>query len=1140
MKEKLRDFALTTASLKNRNTVYLIIIILIITGGITYKNMAKEMFPDVALPTIMVNTVYPGNTPVDMENLVTRPLEKEIYVVSGIKNMNSTSSQDNSNITIEFNSNVDIKIALQDVKDAVDRSKSELPDDLPIDPMVSDIDFSEFPVININLSGDFSINEFKEYAEYLEDKIEDIYEVSKVNIKGIEEKLIRLNLDKNKMDAFQLSFNNIENAIAYENMAVSGGDLIIGNTRRSVRTSGEFKNPDELNNIIVKKNKGNIVYLRDVLQDGKVIDGYEDVMSLARLNREPVVSLQVVKKSGENLIYTSEQILEIVEEAQKKVLPKNLSVTITNDQSDVVRKMIENLENNIIMGILFVMFVLFFFLGFRNAMFVGMAIPMSMFISFVILGAIGSTINMMVLFSLILALGMLVDNGIVAVENIFRFIQRGHSPFEAARLAVGEIAWPIIASTATTLGAFIPLIFWPGMFGEFMKFLPITLIIVLSSSLFVALIIIPVFTVLFKTKEQTKPPRKRTFILTGIFAGISALLYILGINGVASFFGIIAIITILNYLIFFDLSIWFQNSLLIKLEKFYLRILNFVLSGNNPNKFLIGTIALLIVTFIFFEIRSPSVNLFPGSEPQFFIVKSELPIGSNITATDSISKLIEEDIENIVKQNNFEKYVKSTLTTVGKGAVGENEFVIGNTPNKSVTTVNFVDYEFRDGKKTSDLMKIISDSLIGKYPGVIVSVEKNNMGPSTGKPINIEMSGDDFDKLINLGDSVITIINNANIEGIEGLKMDLDLGKPELLININREAAMRFGLSTGQIAGTIRTALFGKEVSDYKVGEEKYPIQIQLAPQYRNNITTLLNQIITFQNKQGKFVHIPVSAVADYSYTTSYSAIKRIDNGRVLTVYSNVLEGANATAINNEISKILDNYDFPEGYEYDLTGEQQDQKETSDFLGNAMLMAIAFILIILVTQFNSIAKPFIIITTVLFSTIGVFGGITTFGMDFIILMTGVGIISLAGVVVNNGIVLIDYINYLKQLEKDKRGLGAEDNLPFEDILPIVIKGGQTRLRPVLLTAITTILGLLPMATGMNIDFAGMLSDFSPNIYFGGDNADFWGPMAWTVIFGLTFATFLTLILVPVMYLIGNKIKIRFATSNKNINTDNIY
>ncbi|NPA68110.1 MAG: efflux RND transporter permease subunit [Chlorobi bacterium] len=1131
-RKKRREFKLTTSALNNANTVYLSLFILIFAGFFAYFTMPREMFPDIVLPKIIVKTVYPGNPPADMENLVTKPLEKEIYTIKNIKTLSSTSSQDNSDIIVDFNSGVDLKAALQDVKDAVDRAKSELPDDLPADPVVFDVDMSEFPIININLSGDFSSEELKQYAEDLQDKIEDIPEISKVNIKGAEDRLIRLNLDKDKMDAFQLGFTDIENAVKSENISVSGGDLIINGTRRSVRTDGEFKNIKEIENIIVKSEDGKAVYLKDVLENGKVIYGFKDRKSIARLNGNSVVSLQIIKKSGKNLLNATDAIMKILAYEKTHVLPAKMNIEITNDQSDMVKKMIQNLENSIILGMIFVMSVLFFFLGAKNALYVGLAIPASMLISFVILNSMGITINMMTLFGLILALGMLVDNAIVAVENIFRFISEGYKPLDAARYAVGEIAWAIIASTATTLAAFVPLIFWPGIIGNFMKFLPLTLVVVMSASLFVALVIIPVVATGFSQKQEKKPSRKKTLIIVSISLISAIILYVLNFNAVASLLLIVAFITLLNYLVLYDASIKFKDVILTKLEKKYSEFLNFALSGKNPILFIAGTFLLLVLTLGLLKISEPKVDFFPVNDPKYLVIKTELPLGYDITATDSVTELIEKDVKKILMENNYTDITESILSTIGEGAVAEGETAFGTTPYKSVITVNFKDYEFRNGKDTKIIQKKISDELIGKYPGVILSIDKNQMGPPTGKAVNIELSGEDFDTLKTISEKTLNIINESGIKGIESLRIDLDDGKPELLININREKARRYGLSTGQIASEIRTALFGKEISDFKAGEEKYPVQIQFSPEYRNDISALMNQIITFRNKQGRFVHIPVSAVADYKFSTTYGSVKRIDTKRVVTISSNVLEGFNANIVNRQIKAVLKTLNLPDGYEFNLTGEQKDQREASDFLIRAAVIAVSLIMIIMVTQFNSVVKPFIIMTSVLFSTIGVLGGLVTFRMDFVIVMTGIGIISLAGVVVNNAIVLIDYIDYLKKMRKNELGLDEKDNLPLSEIKEIIKKGGQTRLRPVLLTAITTILGLLPMATGFNIDFKGLITDFKPDIYFGGDNAVFWGPMAWTVIFGLTFATFLTLVIVPVMYLTGNKIKLMIFDKEK--------
>ena len=1114
----IREFKLTTLSLKNRNTVFLLAFVILLFGGISYKNLPKELFPDIVIPTIMVQTTYPGNAPIDIENLITRPLEKEIDGINGIKELSSTSAQDASLIFVEFNTDVNIDDALSDVKDAVDKAKSELPNDLLFDPLVMDIDLAEFPIININLSGDFSLEELRDYAEYLEDEIESISEISKVEMEGLNEREILINVDLHKMEALELSFYDIEMAVTAENVSISGGEIKLGSARRSIRTIGEFKSIKEIEDIIIKREFGKIVYLKDAAD---VIDGYADPDSYARLDRQPVVSVQVIKKGGENLLSATDQIFETLERAKESGrIPADLNLTLTNDQSDMVRIQLHNLENSMIMGVIFVVLVLFYFLGTRNALFVGLAIPMSMFTSFVVLSMIGYKLNMIVLFSLILALGMLVDNGIVVVENIYRFVSRGYKPFEAAKQAVGEIAVPIIASTATTLAAFLPLAFWGGMTGEFMKALPITLIIVLTSSLFVALVIIPVISATFirvgGTEYDSKPNKKKGYTIAFIMLAVTIPFYLMKAYFFANLLTLFATIGILNLLIFHKAELWFQQVFLVWLEKIYTRSLIFALSKKRPMWFFIGTIALLFFTLILFGIRSPQVNFFPVNAPNYINIVAELPIGTDISETDRFMKeQLEEDVFTLIEP--YQDIVKSVLTTVGKGGEEDiSNMSVAGTPHKALTTVTFVDYEYRKKNDTRAIMREISEALIGKYPGVQLSIEKDAMGPPAGKPINIEIAGQEFDQLIYLADSMMTFVDMASIDGIEGLKINLTVGKPELLVNIDREKARMYGVSTMQIASTLRTALFGKEISDFKVGEDEYPIQLRLQEKYRYNVPALMNQKITF-NEDGQNIQVPISSVADFTYSTTYGSVRRKNLDRVITVYSNVIEGYNATEINAQIAATLGNFKLPEGYTYAFTGEQQEQEESMAFLGRAMLIALALILLILVSQFNSIIRPAIILASILFSTIGVFGGISTFRMDFVVVMTGIGLVSLAGIVVNNAIVLIDYIELLKARKRKDMGLEPDAFLPIDIASKCIIQGGKTRLRPVLLTAITTILGLLPLAVGLNIDFRGLFMSFEPNIYFGGPQVLFWGPMAWTVIFGLTFSTVLTLLIVPVMY-----------------------
>lgn len=1119
-----RSFKLTNLSLKNKTTVFILTVLLTVFGLISYQQMPKSLYPDIVMPTIMVQTIYPGNSPADIENLITRPIEKELKSIKGIKKLSSSSLQDNSSIIVEFNTDVELKTALQDVKDGVDRAKGDLPSDLDMDPMVMDIDFSEFPILNINLSGDFSLDELKVYAEYLQDEIETFGEISKVEITGLLDKEVLIEADLHLMESSKVSFRDIEDAVSFENISIAGGDVLIGDLRRTVRTSAEFKSAKEIGNIIVKHEKGNIVYLKDI---ATVTNGYEDRESFARLDSDPVVSLNVVKKTGQNLLVATDKIMALLAESkQTKIIPKNLNISITNDQSEQTRDQLSNLENSIIFGVILVVLTLLFFLGLRNALFVGLAIPLSMFISFVVFGGMGTTMNMVVLFALILALGMLVDNAIVVIENIDRlFNKEGLSRMEAAKKGVGEIAIPIISSTATTLAAFFPLLFWDDLMGEFMGYIPMTLIIVLGSSLFVALVINPVFAATFIKKEERLKPQKKKIQKTAIIlAAASIFFYLIGSKILGSLVLVFSLLSLINGFYFTPWSYWFQDVLLVRLEKKYSFILAWALKGSQPIYLLIGTFGLLIFSIVFFVLMKPNVEFFPVNEPKYINVFIELPNGTDVNYTDSVAKVVEKKISTILES--YQIAISSVLTNVGSGTADPNEMGgnMGNTPNKARITINFLEYRFREGVITGDVMKELSSNLTG-MPGVDITVDKNRDGPPMGRPINIEISGEDFDQLLSISEDVQKIIDDEKIAGIEGLKVDLELNKAELLVNIDRDMTRRMGVSTAQVGSTIRTALFGKELSKFKDGEDEYPIVLRLADKYRYNVSSLMNQRITFRSQSsGKVMQIPVSAVADYSYNNTYGSVNRKDLKRQVTIYSNVVEGYNESIINEQIKKLLDNYTLPTGYNLQFTGKQQEQAESQAFLSKALMIAIALITIILVSQFNSVFKPVIIIMTVLFSTIGVFLGLAIFNMDFVIIMTGIGIVSLAGIVVNNAIVLIDYIDLLKSRKREQ--LGLEENAPLKskDAIDCIKEGGEKRLRPVLLTAITTVLGLFPLATGMNINFSKLLTELNPEIFFGGDNALFWGPMAWTVIFGLTFATFLTLVIVPVMYLLSDKLR----------------
>lgn len=1128
MKEIIKEFKLSSWAVNNKISVYVMMAIILIIGWRSYNSMPKESFPEVKQPIVYINTAYPGNSPIDMENLVTRPIEKELNTITGVKNLKSTSIQDFSVIIVEFELSIQSEKALQEVKDAIDRSKMDLPNDLPADPSVMEMDFSEFPVMNVNVSGDYPQEKLKEFGEYLEDKMESLSEVSSVDISGLTEEEVEIAIDRVKMEALELSLNDIEQAISGENVTMSGGDIksIEGSdiTRRNIRIDGEFKNWRDIKNVIVKNEFQNIVYLRDIAE---VSFGPKEPTSFARLNGNPVVTLDVKKKSGGNLINAAEKIQEIVADAKANVFPKDLEVVITNDQSKMTKNMVTNLENSIIMGVLLVVGVLVFFLGVRNSMFVGVAIPLSMVMGIAILNFSGTTLNMMVLFSLILALGMLVDNGIVIVENIYRqFSEKGKTKDQASKEGVGEVATAIIASTATTVAAFIPLLFWEDLMGEFMKYLPITLIIVLSSSLFVALVINPVLTSDYiKIGNKEKSKAGKFWIKNGIVLVAALLLYTIGKPLLGGIFIAGVLISIVNRYYLTPVGNWFMEKIMPKIENWYARFLTNALKGFRPILYLVGIFMVFIVTMIIFNVNPPPMVFFPESQPNYVNVFIETPLGTDIEKTNEITKKLEKRI--IEKLSPDSAIVEAVLAQVGEKTSDPNEGPqSGSSPHKARITVSFLEFEkrvFISDKSTSAVMTDIKNAC-QNFPEAKLTFAKDNMGPPTGKPINVEVKGEDYLTLIEEVEKIKKKMEDANLKGVDQLKTDLELGKPVLEISINQEAARRFGLSTMQIAGTIRTALLGKEISKYKEGEDDYEIQLRFNEQYRYNLNNLLNTRITFRNMAtGKISQVPISAVADVRYNSTYGSVKRIDMDRVISIFSEVEEGANANLLVAEYKKILENHRMKDGYEFKFTGEQEEQGESIAFLMSAMLLAVFLIFLIIVTQFNSVAGPFIILLSVVFSTIGVFLGFSLSQTTFSFMMTGIGIISLAGIVVNNAIVLVDYTNLLRQRKRAEKGLDPmKGKLEAAEIVETIVESGRTRLRPVLLTAITTVLGLFPLAIGFNINFKRLLTEGAPEIYWGGQNAEFWGPMAWAVIYGLVFATFLTLVIVPVMYYISDK------------------
>ncbi len=1137
-----KEFGIASWAIDNRMTVYVIIAIVMVGGLLSYYSMPRESFPEIIETKIYVSSVNPGNSAEDVEKFITEPLEQEFNNVAGINEISSTTFQDYSMVIVEFDDEIGVDIAKQKIKDKVDLVKAEttwptMDNGAKVEPNVFDLNLSEeMPILNINLTGDYTVQQLKDYAEYLQDKIEILPEIKEATIRGAEEMEVEIALDPYKMSASKVSFTDVVNAVSSENRTISGGNIISNSFQKNIRIMGEVEDPKELNNVVVKRDGGTI-FLKDI---AVVRFQEKDPTTFAREYGEPVVMLDVKKRSGSNMIEAVNKIKEIIAVEQENYLPEDLEISLTNDQSTKTQSQVDDLVNNIIFGVILVVVVLMFFLGFRNALFVGFAIPLSMFLSFIILSSLGFTLNTMVLFALVMGLGMLVDNGIVVVENVYSLMDQGMPRLKAAKQGVGEIAWPIIASTATTLAAFFPLGLWPGTIGKFMVIFPMTLSIVLGSSLFVALIINSMLTSRFMKTEE-KEFTKRKLIRFSIILAVLGLIFLVG-GFIADVGGLRAIG---NLMIFGAIMLWiykyvlsrgvdyFQYKALKKLENSYEGFLKFALRKKKAYVFFFGTLLLLIFSFVLVGLVQPNVLFFPENQPNQIITYIEYPEGTDIEKTNELTKQVEERIFEVIKkyedENGYNYMVESAISQVGLGA-GNPQTDGGqqnDIPHKGKVTLSMREFNERRGVKSSTVLAEVRDAIHG-FPGASIIVEKDAAGPPSGYPINIELKGENYDDLLTQAEQVRSFIQELNVAGIEELKIDVNKSKSELDVRVNRQKAGQLGVSTSAVGQTLRRSIYGEEVSTYKDGDDDYEINVRFNEATRYNENALFNQPVTFRDQNtGELVQVPISSVIETKSTSAFNSIKRKDLKRVITVYSNVLEGYNGNEIVEQLKIALNNYELPANTNLAFTGEQEKQAENMDFLLKALLFALGGILLILVAQFNSVSKPIIILMAVVLSLAGVFLGMVIFQMDFIIIMTMMGIISLAGIVVNNAIVLIDYTQLLIDRKKEALGYEPDELLTREEYFTVIVAGGKSRLRPVLLTAVTTILGLIPLAVGLNVDFFSLFTDYDPRIYVGGDNVIFWGPLAWTVIFGLVFATFLTLIVVPVMFYLVNRNKVSF-------------
>ncbi|MES2003933.1 MAG: efflux RND transporter permease subunit [Bacteroidota bacterium] len=1131
IKGKFKEFGPTTWSIKNKTSIYLMMLFVSLAGIYQFVTLPKEQFPDIVIPTIYVQTIYVGNSPKDIENLVTRPIEKQIKGITGakIKKFTSTSQQDYSAIIVEFDTDVKTDIALQKVKDAVDKSKQDLPNDLTQEPTVLEVSFSEQPIMYVNLSGDYDLPRLKKYADDLKDKLEDLSQINRVDIVGAPEREFQINVDNYRLQSAGVTFDDITSAVQRENLDISGGLLEVGTMRRNLQLKGQLKTASDIANIVVRNTSGAPVYLKDI---AVIKDTTKEKESFARLDGKNVVTLNIIKRSGENLIETSDGVKKVVEEAKGVLYPKDLKAVVTGDQSIKTRTSFNDLVNSIVIGFILVLIVLMFFMGVVNAFFVALSVPLSMFVAFVFLpGAdliVGThvTLNFIVLFALLFGLGIIVDDAIVVIENTHRIFVEGKGKLgvaTSAKMAAGEVFVPVLAGTLTTLAPFFPLLFWPGIIGKFMVYLPTMLIFTLAASLVVAFIMNPVFAVDFMNHpEGEKEPKSAIFRKKGfwIAIGIGILMDLAG----ATFWG--------NLLIFFMLLVLlnryvldgaihsFQNRALPWIMSHYETLLRWALNGWRPVHLLLGTIALFFVSMFAFVGSVSSgripVAFFPKGDPNQIFVYLKLPVGTDVKFTDSVTKVLETRVNKVLGLDKGKEnpVVESVISNV---AVGASDPASGDRSTRSELgriQINFVEFEKRHGVSTRPFLDKIRAEMKG-IPGSEISVDQESGGPPTDPPINIEIASENFDDLIKTATSLKNYLDSIQVAGVEELKMDVDLNNPEITLTVDRERALINGVSSAQIGSQIRTALFGKEVSKIKEGKEEYKIQLRNNELQRKSLADLLNMRISFRDfaSGGAVKNIPISALVKIEPTSTLGSVKRKNQKRLITLRSNVLttQGYNATAVNAELFKYIGNFTKKaDGVTIKQTGEGEQQAETGAFLGKALLIALMLILFVLVLQFNSVSKSVIILTEIIFSVIGVFIGFTITGMEVSVLMTGLGIVGLAGIVVKNGILVIEFADELRS-----RGMKTRE---------AVIAAGKTRIIPVLLTALAAILGFIPIAVGFNINFITLFSELNPHIFFGGDNVVFWKPLSWTIIFGLAFAFFMTLVIVPSMYLIAERLR----------------
>jgi multidrug efflux pump subunit AcrB len=1026
---------ITDIAIRNRTTVAVLGFIIIVLGVYSYMALPREAFPDIPIPYILVTTTYEGVSPEDVETSVTMKIEKELNGVRGVKEVRSSSAEGLSMISVEFTPDVPSDVALQRVRDRVDMAKGELPTDAK-EPVIKEINLAEFPIMLVSISGDVSPVQLKEIADNLQDILEAVPGVLKVDVLGALEREIRLEFDPDRVASYNLTIPEILALIPSENVNISAGGLETQGTKFNVRVPAEFVSPGEVDHLLLTVRNGKPIYLADV---AAVRDAFKDRTSYSRLNGADNVTLSVQKRVGANVVQVSDYIKTVIDRAQQQV-PGAVKFGITFDMSKYIRNMVADLENNMASGLILVVGILVLFLGWRSSTIVSLIIPFSMLASFFLLQALGYTLNMIVLFSLILALGMIVDTAIVVVENIYRHIQLGLPCLEAAIVGTREVAWPVTSSTLTNIASFVPMLFWPGMMGNFMKYLPITVMVVLGSSLFIGLVFNPT---LCAGLAGSAPPSMR--------------------------------------------ENWFLRG--------YRRVQRMAIEHPVMVLFLAGFL-LVSLTVLYAKVGN-GVEFFPQSDPERAIINIRLPQGANIRETDRIVRLIEHRVEP------YKPWLKHVVTNVGSSSGGMDLVATAGGPHLANITLVFYDFVERKRPSTEIIAAIRRD--IADIPGAEIKVEQERHGPPTGAPVTVEVAGEDFKTLERLSEQAHRMI--ADVPNLVNLRSDLEAARPELAFTVNRRVAMLLGVNTAAVGNFLKMAVFGWKVGTYRQFNDEYDITVRLPLADRVSI----DEMSDLQIPNGTGDAVPLSSLGRFEYRGGFGTINRVNQKRVVTLTADA-EGRLSTEVLADVQKRMSKVELPSGYEIRYAGEKEEQDTAQAFLSKAFVVALMLIVLVLVVQFNSLMVPIIIMSTVILSLVGVLLGLIVCGMPFNIIMTGIAVISLAGIVVNNGIVLLAYTQQLQQ-----RGL---------DLVEATVEAGITRLRPVLLTAATNFIGLIPMAVGISYDFHTFTWATKS------ESTQWWSNMSIAIIFGLSFTTVLTLVVVPSLYVMLSRLSIRlgFKTS----------